>query len=489
MENLLLGFATATTAANLAWCLLGVTLGTLIGVIPGLGPMATISLLLPFTYSVGDPIGSIIFMAGIYYGSQYGGSITAILLKLPGESSSTVTVMDGYAMTLKGRGGAALTITAVASFVGGTVATMVIALLSAPLSQVAFLFGPAEYASLMMLGLLACVAVTQGGLGRGLLMIALGGFLGLVGTDITTGQTRFTADIIYLADGITFAVLAIGVFGLGEILYNLLNRDDAPDKPHTISSLYPTKTEIKQSVAPTLRGTGLGTGLGLLPGGGAVLSSFLAYALERRISKTPEQFGRGCVAGVAAPEAANNASAQSQFLPTLMLGLPVTPVMALMVAVLIINGVQPGPNVLNTTPALFWGLIASMWIGNMILVVLNIPLVRIWIMVLKIPIWILYPAIFVISLWGAYSLNNSWFDMLLLLVFAVLGLLLRMARFEPAPLALSFVVAPMFEEYLRRALVISRGDWMTFLQSPISASLVILSATIVIASVIWKRPA
>ncbi len=449
--------------------------------------MATISLLLPMTYGVGNPTGSIIFLAGIYYGSQYGGSITAILLRLPGEASSTVTVLDGYAMTQRGRGGAALTITAVASFVGGTVATIVIAVLARPLSEMAFLFGPAEYASLMLLGILACVAVTQGGLLRGLVMVALGAFLGLVGTNINTGHTRFTADIVYLIDGIPFAVLAIGVFGIGEILYNMLSPVPSPVRPALVSSLYPTARERQEALAPTARGTVVGTLLGLLPGGGNVLSSFLSYALEKRISRTPGDFGQGAVAGVAAPEAANNASAQSQFLPTLMLGLPVTPVMALIVAVLIINGIQPGPNVINNNPSLFWGLIASMWIGNLILVILNIPLVRVWVAVLKTPRWVLYPAIIVISIVGTYSINNSWFDLVLLAVFSVLGVVLRWLRFEPAPMALAFIVAPMFEEYFRRALIISRGSWMIFLEKPISLAFVVTATVIVVFTIINRK--
>ena len=487
MENLLLGFATATTPINLAWCLLGVTLGTLVGVLPGLGPMATISLLLPMTYNVGDPTGSMIFLAGIYYGSQYGGSITAILLKMPGEASSTITVLDGYAMTQRGRAGAALTITAMASFIGGTVATLVIAGLSGPLSELAFVFGPTEYASLMLLGILACVAVSQSGVIAGLIMAAVGAFLGLVGTDINTGRTRFTGDIVYLTDGIPFAVMAIGIFGLAEILYNTLRRDPGPDKPESVTSLYPTAQESREAIMPAARGTLMGTLLGLLPGGGAVLSSFLSYALEKRISRRPGEFGKGVVAGVAAPEAANNAGAQSSFLPTLMLGLPVTPIMALIMAVLIINGIQPGPNVIERNPALFWGLIASMWIGNLILVILNIPLVRIWVAVLHIPRWIMYPAIVVISVFGTYSINNSWFDLVLLAVFALLGLLIKWWRFEPAPLALAFIVAPMFEEYSRRALTISRDDYMVFLQRPISLAFIVTAVILVTASMIWRR--
>lgn len=487
MENLLIGFATATTPMNMAWCLLGVTLGTLVGVLPGLGPMATISLLLPIAYSLGDPIGSIIFMSGIYYGSQYGGSITAILLRLPGEVSSTVTVMDGYAMTQQGRGGAALTITALASFVGGTVSTIFIALLARPLSELAFAFGPAEYASLMLLGLLACVAVAQGGILKGFVMITLGAFLGLVGTDANTGHTRFTADIVYLTDGIPFAVMAMGIFGVAEILYNVLQPDSSLSRPATVTSLYPTRKEYQDSIAPTARGTLLGTLLGLLPGGGAVLSSFLSYAVEKRISRHPGHFGQGAVAGVAAPEAANNASAQSQFLPTLMLGLPVTPIMALIVAVLVINGIQPGPNVISGNPALFWGLIVSMWIGNVLLVILNIPLVKIWVSVLYTPRWLLYPAVILISVIGAHTINNSWFDVLLLAMFGIIGLVLRLFRFEPAPLALAFIIAPMFEEHARRALTISRGDWITFVERPLSLTFIIIAVIILAVSASCRK--
>jgi len=487
MENLILGFATATTASNLLWCLLGVTLGTLIGVLPGLGPMATISLLLPLTYTTGDATASIIFLAGIYYGSQYGGSITAILLKLPGEITSTVTTIDGYAMTQRGRGGAALTITAISSFVAGTVSTVIIAALALPLSEVAFLFGPAEYTNLMLLGLLACVAISQGSIWKGAAMVLLGGFLGMIGTDVMTGDTRFTADIIYLADGISFAVLAMGVFGLGEIFYTVMKPGTGPLRPGPLSSMYPTKQEFKQSVAPTARGTLLGTFLGLLPGGGAVLSSFLSYALERRINPQRDQFGKGAVAGVAAPEAANNAAAQSQFLPTLMLGLPITPIMALMLAVLIINGIQPGINAVNNNPALFWGLIASMWIGNVLLIILNIPLVRIWVAILHIPRWVLFPTVIFISVMGTYSLSNSWFDLLLLAVFGVLGLALRLAKFEPAPLALAFVVAPLFEVQFQRALMLGRGDWMIFLQSTVSQSLIAISVMLLLLGWFLKR--
>lgn len=486
MENLILGFSTATSLSNLIWCFLGATLGTLVGVLPGLGPTATISLLLPLIYKTGDPVGSIIFLAGIYYGSQYGGSITSILLKLPGEVSSTITVVDGYAMTQQGRSGAALTITALASFVGGTLATIAIALLAHPLSEIAFLFGPVEYASLMLLGILASVAVTQGSTAKGMISVCLGGFLGLVGTNISTGEIRFTAGIVYLNDGISFAVMAIGLFGLGEILYNVMNKTAGLDKPASVSSLYPTSDEIKKSIFPTFRGTVLGTILGLLPGGGATLSSFLSYAVERKVSRDPKSFGQGNVAGVAAPEAANNASSQSQFLPTLMLGLPITPIMALIISVLVMAGIQPGPAVINKNPELFWGLIASMWIGNLMLIFLNIPLVRIWVAILHIPKWLMYPAIILISVAGAYSINNSWFDVGLLIIFGMLGVFLRFLDFELAPMVLAFVIAPMFEEYFQRAMTIGDGNFRIFVDSPISVSFIVIALSLIIFSTIKK---
>lgn len=487
MENLLLGITTAISATNLLWCLIGVTLGTLVGVLPGLGTMAAISMLLPITYHINDPVTSIIFLAGLYYGTQYGGSTTSILLKMPGEASSMITAIDGYGMAQRGRAGAALTISAVGSFVAGCVATVLIALLAKPMSELAFKFGPAEYASMMLLGLLACVSLSQGGIIKGLIMIAVGIFLGLVGTNVNTGQTRFTMDIIYLVDGITFAVLVIGLFGLAELLYNLRFPDHARPQSPRLRDLYPTKKEIKDSVWPIARGTTVGSILGTLPGGGTIMSSFASYALEKKVSRNPEEFGKGAVAGVAGPESANNAAAQTGFIPTLALGLPITPVMSLMLAVLVINGITPGPQVISQQPGLFWGLIVSMWIGNFMLLILNLPLIGVWTSVLKIPRSILYPLIAVVCIYGAYSINNSWFDILLLSLFSVMGYLLKIFNFEAAPLAMGFIIGPMLEEHSQRALTISRGDWMIFLEKPISLTFLIISATLLILGAILKK--
>ena len=487
MENLLLGFTTAVSASNLLWCLIGVTLGTLVGVLPGLGTMAAISMLLPITYHINDPITSIIFLSGLYYGTQYGGSTTSILLKMPGEASSMITAIDGYAMAQRGRAGAALTISAVGSFVAGCVATVLIALLAIPMSELAFKFGPAEYASMMLLGLLACVSLSQGNTFKGIIMVVFGIFLGMIGTNVSTGQTRFTMDIIYLVDGITFAVLVIGLFGVAELLYNLRFPDHARPRSPRLRELYPTRQEIKDSVWPIARGTTVGSILGTLPGGGTIMSSFASYTLEKRLSRRPEDFGKGAVAGGAGPESANNAAAQTGFIPTLALGLPITPVMSLMLAVLVINGITPGPQVISQQPGLFWGLIISMWIGNLLLVVLNLPLIGIWTSVLKIPRWILYPLIAAICVYGAYSINNSWFDILLLAIFAVMGYLLKIFNFEVAPLAMGFIIGPMLEEYGERALTISRGDWTIFLEKPISLTFLIIAAGLLVLGTLWKR--
>jgi putative tricarboxylic transport membrane protein len=486
LNNIVSGFGVAITMINLLWCFIGVMLGTLVGVLPALGPLAAISILLPITYGMSDPITAIIFISGIYYGSQYGGSTTAILLKIPGEISSTVTTIDGNQMTQKGRGGAALAIAALASFFAGTVATLIIAVLAKPLSEVAFLFGAAEYAALMLLGLIAAVSLSCRSLLKGLAMVLIGILLGLVGADVNSGATRFTLGIPELTDGISFAILAMGVFGLGEIIYNTFHEKKIKAIIPSLKELYPSKQEIKQSAMPTLRGTFLGSILGLLPGGGAIMSSFVSYAVEKRISKNPQEFGRGAVAGVAAPEAANNAGAQTSFIPMLSLGIPTTPVMALIVAVLILHGIQPGPQVISNNANLFWGLIASMWIGNFMLLLLNLPLVGMWISVLRISWKMLYPIILLICVIGAYYINNNWFDVLLLVPFALLGYIFRLLDCEPAPLAMGFVVGALFEEYFRRALVISRGDWMVFLIRPLSLSFILIACILIITSLLLK---
>lgn len=487
LNNLLLGLTTAISFTNLGVCLLGVVLGTLVGVLPGLGPLTAISILLPLTYNMADPVSAIIFMAGLYYGTQYGGSTTSILMKLPGEASSLVTTIDGYAMTQRGRSGAALAIAAIASFIGGTVATLLIVLLGQPLAEMAFLFGPAEYAALMVLGVLASVSLAQGSFIKGVGMTLLGILLGSVGTDVNSGTIRFNLGIPELVDGINFGIIAMGMFGLSEIIYNLLHEPNKKVSVPKFKELYPTKQEMQECLPASLRGTVVGSILGLLPGGGAILSSFASYTLEKQISKNPSKFGKGAVEGVAGPEAANNAGAQTGFIPMLSLGLPVTPIMALMVATLIIHNIQPGPQVINSNPSLFWGLIVSMWIGNLFLLVLNLPLVGIWISFLKIPKKIMYPMIAIICLIGAYYINNSWFDVMLVIPFAIFGYVLRMLDCEPAPLAMGFIMGSMFEEHFRRAMMISRGDLFVFLEHPISLTFLLLTAIIISLSLFWKR--
>lgn len=479
---LALGFAEATSYTNLLFCFLGVFLGTMIGVLPGLGPMATISMLLPLTYSIGTPSASIIFLAGIYYGSQYGGSTTAILLKIPGESSSIVTMIDGNKMAQNGRAGAALTIAALASFFAGSVATLLIAAVGIPLSEFALTFGPREYTALMITGMLAAVTISSESILKSLSMISLGVLLGLIGTDVNSGMIRFSFGILELSDGISFGIIAMGVFGLGEILWNFLH-SRAPPPPARIKwkDLYPTKQELKSASGATLRGTVVGSLLGILPGAGVSISSFIAYAFEKKINKNPEKFGTGIVEGVAAPESANNAAAQTGFIPMLTLGLPTTPLMALIVASLIINNVQPGPQVIDTNPALFWGLIVSMWIGNAMLLVLNLPLIGLWVKILQIPTKILFLLVTIICVYGAYSINHNLFDIWMLLIFAVVGYVFKRLEVDPTPLALGFVIGPMLEEFLRRSLMLSRGDWSTFLQSSIAMTLFsILALAIVI---------
>jgi len=486
LENLLLGGQLAFSWQNIIYCFLGVLLGTLVGVLPGVSPVAVISILLPMSYTLGDPITSIIFMAGIYYGSQYGGSTTAILLKMPGESASLITTLDGYAMTRNGRAGAALAIAALASFFAGTISTIVIGVMAIPMSAVAFKFGPTEYTALMVLGLLAAISLTNGSFLKGLGMALIGILLGTVGTDINTGLQRFTFDNINLIDGISFAIVAVGVFGLGELIYNLIHESNIKTRIPKLKDLYPSKTEFKDSVMPAVRGTAIGSMLGILPGAGALLSSLASYSVEKKLSRDPENFGKGKVAGVAGPEAANNAGAQTSFIPMLSLGIPTTAVMALMIAALMIHGIQPGPQIISSNPDLFWALIVSMWIGNAILVVLNLPLVGVWVSVLKIPKILLFSLISIACVYGVYSINNNWFDVWLLIPFAIFGYASKRLDLEPAPLAMGFVIGLMFEEHLRRSLMISQGDWMFFLEKPISASFLALAMSLVIASMIFK---
>jgi TctA family transporter len=479
LSNLELGFATAFTLQNLFYCFIGVLLGTLIGVLPGIGPIATIAMLLPITYVL-PPVSALIMLAGIYYGAQYGGSTTAILVNLPGESSSVVTCLDGYQMARKGRAGAALAIAGLGSFFAGTVATLILAAFAPVLSELAFKFGPAEYFSLMVLGLVGAVVLASGSLTKALAMIVLGLIIGLIGTDVNSGAQRFTFDIPELSDGIGFVIIAMGVFGFAEIISNLEQKEHREVFTSKVGSLMPNKEEFKRAAPAALRGTALGSILGVLPGGGALLSAFASYTLEKKLSKHPEEFGKGAPEGVAGPESANNAGAQTSFIPLLTLGIPPNAVMALMVGAMTIHNIQPGPQVMTSNPALFWGLIASMWIGNLMLIVLNLPLIGIWIKLLSVPYRVLYPAILLFCCVGVYSLNNNVFEVALTVLFGVVGWLFIKLKCEPAPLLLGFILGPLMEENLRRALLLSRGDWSTFVTRPLSLGLLVAAVLLVV---------
>jgi putative tricarboxylic transport membrane protein len=479
IDNLALGFATALTFNNLFYCFLGVLLGTLIGVLPGIGPTATIAMLLPVTFAL-SPVTSLIMLAGIYYGAQYGGSTTAILINLPGESSSAVTAIDGYQMARQGRAGPALAAAALGSFFAGSVATLVLATAAPALADVALEFGPAEYFSLMVLGLVSSVALAHGSVVKALGMIVLGLLLGLVGQDVNSGIPRFTMGFPELYDGVNFVAVAVGVFGIAEILRNLETEQDRDVAVQRVTNILPSWEDLKAMAAPVVRGTVLGSALGILPGGGAILSSFAAYTVEKKLSKTPERFGKGAIEGVAAPESANNAGAQTSFIPMLTLGIPANPVMALMIGALIIQGITPGPNVATDEPALFWGVIVSMWIGNLMLVLLNLPLIGVWVRLLKVPYYVLFPAILAFSAIGVYSINSNAFDLYAVAVFGILGYVLVKLDCEPAPLLLGFILGPMLEEHLRRAMIISRGDPSVFVTRPLSGVLLLLAAAILV---------
>jgi TctA family transporter len=470
-----LGLQAALTPVNLFYCTVGVFVGTLIGVLPGLGPVATIAMLLPATFAL-PPVSALIMLAGIYYGAQYGGSTTAILVNLPGETSSVVTALDGHRMARQGRAGVALATAAMASFVAGTLATLVLALAAPPLANLALKFGPAEYFSLMVLGLVASVVLAHGSLLKAIGMIVLGLLLGMVGTDVTSGVPRYTFDVPELADGISFVAVAMGLFGLGEIVVNLEREGGAARIIGRITSLWPTRDDWKRMVSPILRGTVLGSLLGILPGGGAMLASFASYSLEKKVSRHAGEFGQGAIEGVAGPESANNAGAQTSFIPMLTLGIPSNPVMAMMIGAMIIQGIQPGPSVMTEQPALFWGVIASMWVGNLLLVVLNLPLIGLWVRLVTVPYHLLYPAILVFCAIGVFSLNNNEFDVYLMAAFGLLGYVFAKLDCEPAPMLLGFILGPMMEEYLRRAMLLSRGDPLVLLQRPISATILVVAA-------------
>ena len=475
--NLALGLATAVSLQNLFYCFVGVLLGTLIGVLPGIGPVATIAMLLPITYAL-PPTAALIMLAGIYYGAQYGGSTTAILVNLPGEASSVVTCLDGYQMARQGRAGPALAIAAIGSFIAGTVSTLICALLAAPLAAVATQFGPAEYFSLMVLGLIGAVVIANRSVLKAIGMVLVGLILGLVGIDVNSGAQRFTFGVTELLDGIGFIGLAVGVFAVTEIVMNLEKKDSREVFTDKVGKLMPSRDEFRQSVKPIARGTLVGSVLGVLPAGGALLASFASYAVEKRLAKDPSRFGKGAIEGVAGPEAANNAGAQTSFIPMLTLGIPPNVVMALMIGAMMLHNIQPGPQVMTKNPELFWGLIASMWLGNLMLVVLNLPLIGIWVRLLSVPYRLLYPAIILFCCIGVYTLSNNTFDVRLVVLFGAVGYLFAKIGCEPAPMLLGFILGPMMEEYFRRALVIERGDFRVFIERPISAGL--LAAALVV---------
>jgi putative tricarboxylic transport membrane protein len=482
LHNLIFGFGVSLTLQNVLFCCVGVMIGTLVGVLPGIGPIAALAMLLPTTFYLA-PIPALIMLAGIYYGAQYGGSTTAILVNMPGESSSVVTCLDGYQMARKGRAGAALTIAALGSLFAGTVATLLIAVASPPLSRLALKFLAAEYFSLMVLGLVGSIVLAHGSLLKAVGMVFLGLLLGLVGTDVNSGRERYTFDLPTLGDGIGFVVVAMGLFGLAEILANLEKREERKVDA-VVGRLMPTREEFRRSWPAVLRGTTLGSILGVLPGGGALLASFGAYAFEKKVSRDPAKFGKGAVEGVAAPESANNAGAQTSFIPLLTLGIPGNPVMALMIGAMMIQGIAPGPQVMTQQPELFWGIITSMWIGNLMLVIINLPLIGIWVRLLKVPYRLLFPSILLFCAIGVYSLNNSVFEVALTALFGILGYVFYKLGCEPAPLVLGFILGPLMEENLRRALLLSRGDPLVFVQRPISLVLLLMAVALLLLVVL-----
>jgi putative tricarboxylic transport membrane protein len=476
LANLALGFDTALSPVNLFYCFVGVFFGTLIGVLPGIGALAAVSMLLPITFYI-PPTAALVMLAGVYYGSEYGGSIASILLNLPGTPSAAVTCLDGYPMTKEGRAGVALFITTMASFVGASVGILTMTAFAPVLAEFALSFGPAEYFSVMVLGLIAAAAISQGSPIKGIAMVGLGILFGSVGTDLNTGIPRYTFDNPNLLDGISLVALAMGLFGISEVIASVNQPQGAMQGTKiTFRSMIPTKADMKQTLMPMVRGTGIGAFFGTLPGTGQTIASFIAYAVEKRVSRDPTRFGKGAVEGITAPEAANNAAAQTAFIPTLTLAIPGSATMAIMLGALLIHGITPGPALMTEHPEMFWGLIASFWIGNVLLVLLNIPLIGIWVRILQIPYQFLYPSIIVLICIGVYSVNNSIFDVGLALFFGVVGYGMRLLMFEPAPLLIGFVLGPMMEEHFRRAMLFSRGSYTTFLERPISATMLGLAA-------------
>ena len=486
IPNLTIGFATALTVDNIMYCFIGVLCGTLVGVLPGIGPMAAITMLLPVTFNI-PAVPSIIMLAGIYYGAQYGGSTTSILVNLPGEPSSVVTCLEGYQMAKKGMAGPALAIAAIGSFTAGTICTVAIALVAPPVAEIALKFMAPEFFSLMVLGLIASAILASGSILKGIAMIFMGLIFGTVGADVTSGMYRFTFGITGLMEGLSIAVVAMGLFGFAEILSNLEKGKDATKRTllvEKVDHIYPNRKDLKISAGPILRGTGIGAFFGVLPGVGPTIGAFSSYAMEKKLTKNPEEFGKGAIQGVAGPESANNAAAQCAFIPMLTLGIPSTPTMALILGALIIQGIAPGPQVMSLRPELFWGVIASMWIGNCMLLILNLPLIGLWVRLLQVPYRFLFPGILTLMAIGIYSLNNLALDIYFTIFFGLLGYVFMKLKCEPAPLILAFVLGPMMEENLRRALLISKGNPLVFLTRPISATFLLIVLLLLIVMII-----
>lgn len=471
---LALGFNTATTPANLLYCFAGVFLGTLIGVLPGVGPLAAVAMLLPVSFYL-EPTTALVMLAGVYYGAEYGGSIASILLNIPGTPSSSVTCLDGYPMAQQGQAGLALFATSVASFFGGIFGVIVLIVLAPKLAEFALLFQPAEYFSVMVLGLIAASVVSSSGTLRGLMMVCLGILLGTIGVDINSGETRFTGGVQELRDGISLVVVAMGLFGVTEVMVSLrgATKSYAGQGVHGLDVL-PTRSQWRRSILPAVRGSAIGSFFGTLPGTGQTVASFVGYAIEKKLSKYKAQFGHGAIEGIVVPEAANNAAAQTAFIPTLTLGIPGSTTMALMLGALMIHGITPGPLLINEHPELFWGLVVSFVFGNFFLLVLNIPLIGLWVRLLRVPHYYLYPTVVLLICVGVYGISNSLTDVWATLGFGVLGYVLRLFRFEPAPMLIGFVLGPMMEEYFRRAMLLSRGDAMVFIERPGSVALLAL---------------
>ncbi len=487
LASLALGFDTALSAQNLWYCFLGVFLGTFIGVLPGIGALATIALLLPITFHL-PATSALVMLAGVYYGATYGGSTASILLNLPGTPSAAVACLDGYPMSKQGRAGIALFMTTVASFFGASLGIVILTLFAPAIAEIGLKFGPAEYFSMMLLGLIAASTLSSGSPAKGIAMVVLGLILGIIGTDVNSGVLRFTFGIPELSDGVSLVAVAMGLFGVSEVIASIdrVRRGGGVSTDRIgFRAMIPTRDDVRRSWFPMLRGTGVGAFFGALPGAGGTIASFMSYALEKRIAKEPERFGKGAIEGIMAPEAANNAACNTAFIPTLTLGIPGDVVMALMLGALMIHGIAPGPQLMVEHPQLFWGLIASFWIGNVMLVVLNIPLIGLWVKLLQIPYRMLYPGILLFVCLGVYSINNNVFDIFLVVVFGAIGYAMMLLRFEPAPLVLGYVLGPLMEENLRRAMLLSRGDPLVFLQRPISLGLMSVTLLLLLWAV-WS---